>query len=143
MKIKFIQPKNLPSSWGIPQNTPTKFIAALYEDDDIENKYPVFEDIRPEETKSEYCARIVDLYDNAPFVFVVMRNSDFTEGRGGMLLDSVFASRVKAEEYVASKPGVMGSKSYRDAVFNTRSTDNTVYCFIMYNGYDIRKIPLQ
>lgn len=40
----------------------------------------------------------------------VYRNSDMTEGRGPMVLDSVFTYRVDAVAYANAQPGVMGRK---------------------------------
>ena len=40
--------------------------------------------------------------------FVVMRNSDMTEGRGPMMMDSIFIDRAEAVIYMDSQPGVMG-----------------------------------
>ena len=41
-------------------------------------------------------------------VFIVRRNADSTEGRGPMVLDSVWRSRKKAAAYIDGQPGVMG-----------------------------------
>lgn len=47
-------------------------------------------------------------------VFVVYKNSDMTEGRGPMVMDSVWADKAEAEEYINTKLGVMGRSAIRD-----------------------------
>lgn len=42
------------------------------------------------------------------YVYLVYRNSDTTEGRGPMVLDSVWKTRNLAEDYMDTKPGIMG-----------------------------------
>jgi hypothetical protein len=42
------------------------------------------------------------------YVYLVYRNSDTAEGRGPMVLDSVWKTRKLAEDYMDTKPGVMG-----------------------------------
>jgi len=41
-------------------------------------------------------------------VYCVYKNADMIEGRGPMLLDSIWASRALAEDYMDCQPGVMG-----------------------------------
>jgi len=41
-------------------------------------------------------------------VYLTRRNRDMIEGMGPMVNDLVFLDRKKAEEYIDSKPGVMG-----------------------------------
>lgn len=41
-------------------------------------------------------------------IYIVKRNSDSTEGRGPMVVDSVWLSREKANDYIDDQPGVMG-----------------------------------
>ena len=41
-------------------------------------------------------------------VYCVYKNADMTEGRGPMLLDSIWASRALAEDYMDCHFGVMG-----------------------------------
>lgn len=50
-------------------------------------------------------------------VFVVFKNSDMTEGRGPMVIDSIFESYEKACDYMNTKDGVMGrSGTYNNTV---------------------------
>jgi len=43
-------------------------------------------------------------------IYLVFRNSDMTEGRGPMVFDSAFIKKENANNYVDTKPGVMGRK---------------------------------
>ena len=44
-------------------------------------------------------------------VFAVFKNADFTEGRGPMMLDKIFASESKACKYIDNQEGIFGAKS--------------------------------
>jgi hypothetical protein len=46
--------------------------------------------------------------DEMTTVYCVYRNADMTEGRGPMLLDSIWASKELAEDYMDCQQGVMG-----------------------------------
>lgn len=39
-----------------------------------------------------------------------MRNSDMTEGRGPMVMDSVWLDKQKANDYIDKQQGIMGRK---------------------------------
>lgn len=41
-------------------------------------------------------------------VYLTYKNSDTTEGRGPMVLDSIFLHRKDAAEYIDQQPGIMG-----------------------------------
>lgn len=43
-----------------------------------------------------------------PYVYLVRRNSDTNEGRGPMVVDSIWQTRESAALYIDYKPGVMG-----------------------------------
>lgn len=43
-------------------------------------------------------------------VYVVLRNTDMTEGRGHMVLDCIFSNRKAAETYLDTKLGIMNRK---------------------------------
>lgn len=45
-------------------------------------------------------------------IFLVYRNVDMTEGRGPMVVDSVWVSRQKAIDYMNTKLGVMGRSPF-------------------------------
>lgn len=136
MKIEFMTPKEL----NFFQKTKTKLIAVIYEDDDTEKKYPNYYVLSPCETKKEVLKKF-DYDKNKQYCFVVLKNSDFTEGRGPMKMDNVFISKVKAEEYIASQVGVYGSPQYRNTLIGN-NISRMMYCSIYYNGYDIVKMEI-
>lgn len=70
-------------------------------------------------------------------VFVVLKNGDFTEGRGPMAFHKVFRSYVGAFEYVMSKEGIFGSKQ---GVNNYSGVNiyGKPYVVSGFNGYEIR-----
>lgn len=79
MKFEFKTPKEL----KFFEQTKTKLIAVIYEDDDIEKKYPDYYVLSPHETKNDVLQKF-DYDKNKKYCFVVLKNSDFTEGRGPM-----------------------------------------------------------
>ncbi len=44
-------------------------------------------------------------------IYIVERNADTTEGRGPMVIDSVWLDWNKAAAYIDDKPGVMGRRA--------------------------------
>ena len=136
MKIEFKTPKQL----GFVEKTKTKLVAVIYEDDDVNNKYPDYYVLDINETKEEVLQKF-DYDKNKKYCFVVLKNSDFTEGRGSMNMDYVFISKVKAEEYIASQEGIYGSQQYRD-VHICNNIYGKLCCSVYYNGYDITKMDI-
>ncbi len=47
-------------------------------------------------------------------VFAVYRNSDMTEGRGPMVLDSLWWEWAEAVDYINGRRGVMGREPFND-----------------------------
>ena len=69
-------------------------------------------------------------------VYVVLKNSDFTDGRGHMMLHMVFSTFELAEKYIMSKDGIYGSKQDRNlSVFDDKYHAN-------YNGYAIKTVEV-
>lgn len=64
-------------------------------------------------------------------VFIVMKNSDFTEGRGPMFTHLVFSTFDQAEKYVLAQEGIYGSPQGRSS-YGGSSPDS-----VSYNGYSI------
>lgn len=58
-------------------------------------------------------------------VAIVLKNADFTEGRGPMLLHKVFDTVENAEAYILLQPGIYGSKQGRSPYGG-------------WNGYDVK-----
>jgi len=68
-------------------------------------------------------------------VYVVLKNADFTEGRGPMLLDKVFVTMELARKYVMSKDGICGSKQDYNPRVSSKSDE-------YYNGYQIKTVEV-
>jgi hypothetical protein len=81
---------------------------------------------------------------NMATVVIVLKNADFTEGRGPMLFDNVFSSMEKAEAYVDDKKvGIFGFEP--DEKFNFRLS---VACKNSsqsggWGGYEFREVELR
>lgn len=60
-------------------------------------------------------------------MYLVLMNSDFTEGRGVMVPHQIFDSREAAHQYIMMQPGIFGSKQ--------RKHDDD-----RYNGYAIEEM---
>lgn len=67
-------------------------------------------------------------------VFIVNKNSDFTEGRGPMIFHSVYDTFEAADKYIMGNGGIYGSKQGLES-----QRDNSW----SYNGYDIHRVPLK
>lgn len=65
-----------------------------------------------------------------PTVFCVFYNSDFTEGRGPFVLDSVWISYEEAAKYIDNKPGIQGVKQKWSSLNSE------------YNDWYIKELPL-
>lgn len=61
-------------------------------------------------------------------VAVVMKNADFTEGRGPMLLHKIFDTVEHAEEYVSKQSGIYGTPQRKDKYG--------------WNGYDVNVVEV-
>lgn len=70
-------------------------------------------------------------------VFIVLKNSDFTEGRGPMYFHSVWDTLEAATKYVMGQPGIFGSQQEKTYLGNKRERT------WVYNGYDIIQSPLK
>lgn len=69
-------------------------------------------------------------------VFIVLKNTDFTEGRGTMIFHKAFSTLEKAQEYVENQFGIYGSPQY------TRDKIKCINKAYYYNGYKILIAPL-
>lgn len=68
-------------------------------------------------------------------VFAVLKNADFTEGRGPMLLHKIFSSYEAASDYIMAQPGIYGSKQGIDI---SLSKVNDWW----YNGYQVKQMDV-
>ena len=75
-------------------------------------------------------------------VFTVLKNSDFTEGRGPMLFDKTFKKFEDAENYILSQNGISGSSQYKQISYGI-NIYGAAYARIEYNGYNIKMSRLE
>lgn len=68
-------------------------------------------------------------------IFMVLKNADFTEGRGPMFTDILCDSFATAETYVMGKEGIFGLRQERSEHI---SKDGQWH----YNGYEIQRMPI-
>lgn len=65
------------------------------------------------------------------FIYIVMKNADFTEGRGPMYIHKVFRDIENAREYIKKQDGIFGSKQDRCDDLCDENCE-------VWNGYDIK-----
>lgn len=68
-------------------------------------------------------------------IYIVLKNADFTEGRGPMVFHNAFTTPALACDYVRVQEGIYGSKQEVEVV-----REKDVYA--RGNGYDILESPL-
>ena len=75
-------------------------------------------------------------------VFIVMKDSDFTEGRGKMFPLKAFGLLVDAVSYIMSNVGIYGSKQVQKLNCGLRF-DGSVYAYNSFNGYEIKVMTIE
>jgi len=75
-------------------------------------------------------------------VFIVLKDSDRTEGRGPMIVDKCFSNIENAERYIEKQPGIFGSQQSRRLYFSVNSLGE-IFSTISHNGYEIKEIELE
>lgn len=70
-------------------------------------------------------------------VYVILKNSDFTEGRGPMVLHKIKKTEKSAVDYVMSREGIFGSTQKESHYSQLNS--NVRY----FNGYDILTMEVE
>lgn len=68
-------------------------------------------------------------------VFIILKNADFTEGRGPMLFDRVFDTFDNADAYIMTQSGIFGSKQCREP----RYESDVKSARWTYNGFYIQE----
>lgn len=68
-------------------------------------------------------------------VYVVLKNSDFTEGRGPMRFHKIFHNELDAHRYIMTQKGIYGSPQGYSQHFGT-NVHGGAYVSLSYNGYD-------
>lgn len=83
---------------------------------------------------------IDDKVDNV--VWCVMKNADFTEGRGPMQLHKIFKDIHDAVNYILSQEGIYGSRQY--CRFNHGiNVEGMLYAYHSFNGYDLKPMIVE
>lgn len=70
-------------------------------------------------------------------IFIVLKNADFTVGRGPMLFDKISNALDKAVGYILSQKGVSGSKQYCQIRVGI-NINGYVYGYTSFNGYELK-----
>lgn len=73
---------------------------------------------------------------NSDIVYMVLKNTDFTEGRGPMVFHKLFRTMEAARNYVSRKPGIFGSKQYQDKGLSIEKSE-------WWNGYSIQEVQIE
>jgi hypothetical protein len=68
-------------------------------------------------------------------VYLILKNADFTEGRGPMLTHMIVDSFETAHDYIMKQSGIYGSSQGENLSF--RGTN-----YRYYNGYEVKKLPV-
>ncbi len=67
-------------------------------------------------------------------IYVVLKNCDFTEGRGPMILHRCYHTLKAAQNYVKSQEGICGSSQYESG-YDILGKEQ-------WNGYDIQEMKV-
>lgn len=95
------------------------------------------------EEAEKYRKFVSELQPQMEYIAIVLKNVDFTEGRGPMLFHKAYASPIDAHQYVVQQGGIMSSKPQGEPYISFGVNINRqLYGSINYNGYDIKLTPL-
>lgn len=75
-------------------------------------------------------------------VWLVMKNADFTEGRGPMSPHRLYLMWSHAVAYVLAQDGIYGSRQGIETYAGV-SVNGNAYCVSGFNGYDIKPMQLR
>lgn len=84
-----------------------------------------------------------DVEISSQSIFVVLKNSDFTEGRSPMRPTNAFIDIGDAIDFIMKQGGIYGSEQYMQLRGDVRRFDGTAYCYTEFNGYDIKVMELK
>lgn len=100
-----------------------------------ETKYGMFIPSRQEQDNS-----FIEFSEK--YVFVVLKNADFTEGRGPMRLHKIFKTLDNAISYILAQNGVYGSKQYMAIQYGV-NINKEPFLYTYFNGYDIKIVEIE
>lgn len=69
-------------------------------------------------------------------IYIVLKNSDFNEGKGLMLIHKTFSTLNAARNYIKKEPGICGSKQYENPLFFQNDYET-------WNGYEIKTMDIE
>ena len=72
-------------------------------------------------------------------VSVVLKNTDFTEGKGSMVIHKVFVAIDNARRYIKTQPGIMGTPQQCYSPLDLFAKEGRE----LWNGYEIMKIQIE
>jgi len=75
-------------------------------------------------------------------VCVILKNNDFTEGRGPMVVHKIYKNYDKAVSYILTQSGIMGSKQSSTNYVGV-NISGSPYCVSGFNGYEIKIMTVE
>lgn len=119
------------------------FLVRFYTEDDVDRKLPIYyrgngnkQTVAFKNNDSAYLWAKDVLFMQAKYVVAVLKNADFIEGRGPMVLDKIFDTHTRAHEYIMNQDGIYGSKQGISANAGV-NVHGEAYAYNLYNGYEI------
>lgn len=85
--------------------------------------------------------KVGEFLEGEDVIFLVNRNSDFTEGRGPMIFDSAFKNIDDAVEYILGKQGLGSKQSAQN--YPGISIEGQPYVVSGFSGYEIKIVKLR
>jgi len=76
------------------------------------------------------------------FVYAVLKNRDFIEGGGPMVLHKIFKRFDKAVSYIMGQDGIYSSKQYVQTYAGV-AVDGEPFAWTSFNGYEIRIVKIE
>lgn len=83
------------------------------------------------------------------YVFVVLKNTNFTDGYGHMYVDEIFKDAENAHQHIMKNKGIMGTEQHIDCdrsylfVKNEKGKIVPYYGYTRYNGYELKATKLK
>jgi len=94
------------------------------------------------EEEAEKARKEITNKDYNKIIFLVLKNADFTEGRGPMIPIKAFNQGNKAHEFIMQQSGIYGSTQKLKISFGV-NIHGGLYSIINYNGYEIKEFILE
>lgn len=83
-----------------------------------------------------------DEWPNSADAWLVLKNGDFTEGRGPMHFHKLFHDLKDAFNYIMKQDGIYGS-GQRTNNYSGVSIYGKPYCLSGFNGYELRPVTIE